>query len=394
MFTASNSQQPTVQARRIQYRVGHGGFHATIVTYDTASFAYVYDVGAAPKKARTVAAIDDLVTRLTRLTVTEVRYVILSHVDADHVNALNELIVALDNAKISHPTVILPWLDPTEKLLALAHANHRQPSAVAVRLAQDTTEVVSYLTQDLGFADVGFLQPADPDPTEDPPTQSRLVASGTDLGSASPLPWTLIATRIPPPTNTLTEFRNLIIKHTGLDPNDAADRDALVMHHRRQIRRAMTAAASATQLTGYGPSVTNWSSICIFGAAPNPASSHPVPVVTATSNLELSCDHGWLHTGDAPLDVQQVWTAFQSAWKQLLPPVQMCTLSAPHHGSPNGHRANLYQTFRPANVTVMAGWRKGSTPALPIYHSKAPVAAKAAASAVGANVIELNNPYP
>lgn len=44
-------------AERLQYRVGHGGFHATIVSGSGSQLTYVYDVGAHPSKTLLRAAI-------------------------------------------------------------------------------------------------------------------------------------------------------------------------------------------------------------------------------------------------------------------------------------------------------------------------------------------------
>lgn len=393
---APASPQSCPVATRTQYRVGHGGFHTTIVEGAEVSFTYVYDVGASPRKSLVLNAIDDFISEMNRKCIENVDFVILSHIDEDHVNSFRELVNALDQAGIDHPTVMLPWLEPVEKLFALAHANGRQNDAVAVTLAGDDSDVISFF-EDLNFTDVAYLLPADDQAILDPPAGSRFVRSGTDIALGQTVPWTLVATRIEPNQSILTDFRNQIVNRTGLDPKNSADRRTLVKYHRSIIRQEMCAASKRASLSGYGSSLTNWSSISIFGSSPSPTHAKCNMSVSNNSDLTVDCDHAWLHTGDLPLDIPAVWNTFDYSWSQNLPSnfgSIVCALAAPHHGSPHGHNPKLFAKFSPNYVLYMTGWTAGSAKsASPIYAKRInPSISKHDALAAKATTIELNNP--
>ncbi len=393
-----------ISAERTQYRVGHGGFHSTIITTPPRSkqrpLAYVYDVGAKPKKALARDAIEHFVARLKALDADRVEYVILSHVDEDHVNCLKILLDKLAAANIAVGMVMLPWLNTAEKLMARAHANHRGPTTVVIRLTGADRDTLDYLAR-LGVEGVAFLQAQGS--TEPPPdvayalsptgipVRARFVASGTDLTATSRIPWKLIAMRMQPPQDTIAAFTKALSTSTGLDPDDPADHYALLTKHRRELSAAMTAAASAVGFTGYGQSLTNWSCISIFGSSQTPFAHHSVPLASAIS-FEMNCDHGWLHTGDLPLDIPDVWKAFERMWNTHSNGVRVCALTAPHHGSPNGHNASLYTTFKPSAAIFTTGRSSSSTPGRPVYsHRNAPQNAIQDAGMTAA-IIELNNP--
>lgn len=382
-----------IKTYRTQYRVGHGGFHTTIVLSGHDSFVYVYDTGAMPRKALVHDAIDDFVSRLKKLGITTVDYLILSHIDEDHVNCFAELVSALDRAKITHPTVVLPWLEPEEKLLALRHANHRHDDAVAVTLAGEDDEVVAYFL-DLAFRDIVYVIHPGSAEDIDVPDGARFVVAGTEFARNSSVPWTLIATRIKPDQNTLDDFYNRVVSRTGFDPDKSADRKELVKSWRGYIRSAMHTAANNSLISGYGHSLTNWSSLSIFGASASPTRRKCVLSAQPKGDLSSDCDHGWLHTGDLPLDVPDVWNAFVQAWQRHLPQTKTCALAAPHHGSPNGHNPHLFSRFSPEYVLYMTGWTAGSAKAgMPIYAKKVnPSTSMNDAKSAGATDIELNNP--
>jgi hypothetical protein len=391
-------------AERVQYRVGHGGFHSTIVMPTGAPnlrpLAYIYDVGAKPQKARVRGAIDRYIARLKAVGANKVEFVILSHVDEDHVNCLEHLLVELDAANVVVGTVLLPWLSTTEKLLSKAHANHRSPSTVVMNLTGDDSATVSYLAN-RGVESEAFLQSEGTDvpPTDIPSplgpsnlsVRARFVASGTNLTALSPLPWSLVAMRIEPPKHAISHFASLLAASAKLDPNDPTNHRVLLSKHRSKISTAMAGAASSVGLSGYGHSLSNWSSISIFGSSPAPVSAHPA-AAPPRGDLVMNCDHGWLHTGDLPLHIPDVWRAFELVWRTTIGNVPLCAVTAPHHGSPNGHNALLYANgFRPQTAIFTTGLSSTSTAAKRIYsHRNSPAnAMKVAAST--STVIELHN---
>lgn len=395
-----SSSSTHVLAERVQYRVGHGGFHSTIVsTPGQPPFVYVYDVGAKPKKALVRDAIERFVARLKAVNADRVHYVILSHIDQDHVNSLEALLDALRVANIAVGTVMLPWLNTAEKLLAQAHTNHRNPSTVVMKLVGPDSDAVEYLAG-LGAEEVAFIDAEDSDddsrdvvsalsPTG-VPVNARFTASGTDLAASSAVPWKLIALRMQPPDKTISTFVANLRASAKLDPNNSKNHHALLTHHRKKISAAMTAAATSVGFTGYGHSLPNWSCISIFGSSLTPVAAHPAPTPVA-GDFEVDCDHGWLHTGDLPLDIPDVWQAFERVWDAHLSGSSVCTLTAPHHGSPNGHTPSLYAKFKPGAAIFTTGWSSKSTVGATIYSNRnAPKKAMRHASASSV-VIELHN---
>jgi hypothetical protein len=397
-MTSTVKPSIALSAERVQYRVGHGGFHSTIVTPTGKSknkpFAYVYDIGARPKKDLAIAAVDRFIKRLNELEVERVNYVILSHIDEDHVNGFEALMIKLRAEGIAVGTVMLPWLSAAEKLAAKAQANHRGSGAAVMKLGGTDQQIVNYL-RSLGTAGVAFLLAGEAkDPPEDQDIDAgriwlKCVRSGKKLKRGLGLPWNLVAVRLAPPAGTVDVFVEALKTSSGLDLINPTAHEELLTAHRREIRAAMAKAASDKGFKGYGESLTNWSCISIFGSASVPVTPHATPSATV-GDLEMSCDHGWLHTGDLPLHIDKVWRDFKEAWKDLTQ-AEVCVLLAPHHGSTNGHTPLLYKRFKSRIAVFTTGWSSKSVPGKPIHsHRNRPCKAMTDASST-ATVIELNN---
>lgn len=395
-----------LSAQRIQYRVGHGGFHASIVKDSNSKqhLVYVYDVGACPDVSLLEEAIERFVARLVDLKIKQVQYVILSHIDDDHVNRLEYLLGELKGASISIGTLTLPWLRNTSRLLTLSRAPRRGTSSTVYQLLQSDALIATYAVR-LGFENVLFIESdsgdfeADGEDDTDPPiATSRFqasnvtyIASGTPLPVPQGMPWTLLITHLKPPEKTLRAFDKRVLKLTGLNPADQADHDALITKHKPEIRVAMRFAAQKTKLNVRTSTVSNWSSQSLYSASHGPLVRHSVP--QAPSDFEMSCVHGWLHTGDLPLDVPEVWDAFERAWDLHLPDVEVCVALAPHHGSIHGHNADLYDRFKPSAVLFPLGLWRGSRRGKPMFAKriKPKTAMKAVRAFPGIKIRMLNN---
>jgi hypothetical protein len=380
---ASTSPFTSLSAQRIQYRVGHGGFHATIVQDSVTNkhLVYVYDVGACPDAALLENAIDRFVKRLIARGIKRVQYVILSHIDEDHVSRLDHLLEKLQGKKITVDTLTLPWLRNSSRLLALNRSPRRGVSTVVYQLLQDDDSVVQYLS-DLGVENVLFVEgesndgdgdgdddfdgndPAPPTPRSHAPN-AKYIVSGTKLQVPTDIPWQMLITHLEPPKTTLREFDEKVIEKTGLDPADQKNHAKLIMSYRGQIRAAMRFAAKQTNLDLRNATVSNWSSQSLYSASLSPLARHAVP--HAPNDFEMECEHGWLHTGDLPLDVPVIWNAFEAAWNQHLPDIEVCAVLAPHHGSMHGHNDNLYLRFKPSVVIFPLGLWRGSRRGKPMF---------------------------
>lgn len=378
---SSNPTAPTAKltAQRTQYRVGHGGFHATIVE-DSASgqhLVYVYDVGACPDVALLEGAIERFVGRLASRGIQRIQYVILSHIDDDHVCRLDHLLDRLSRKKITVETLILPWLRNTSRLLALSRAPRRGPSTVVYQLLQDDDSVVRFATS-LGVENVLFIEGEPNDDTDGasgnnpglstPRSHSGKAGyarSGVQLQVPTGIHWQMVITHLEPPKKTLRVFDQTVRKSTGLDPADQKDHAKLIENHRPQIRAAMRRAAKITGLALRGATVSNWSSQSLYSASPTPLVRHIVP--HAPEDFEMDCVHGWLHTGDLPLHVPAIWDAFRRAWDRNLPGVEVCAVLAPHHGAAHGHNDELYARFNPSVVIFPLGLWRGSQRGTPKF---------------------------
>lgn len=383
-----------LSAERFQYRVGHGGFHATIVEGGGSTdshLVYVYDVGAAPSKPLLRTAIGSFVAELRKRSLTRVDYVIVSHIDEDHVNGIDELLNALKFASINVGNVILPWLTSAEKLLTKSRTPRRGRSTVVMNLAGSDHDAREYLLH-LGAEEVTFLR-TDSDSRPDEPVPLSTAVSGRNLASGLLPSWKLVAVRIDPPTAALDAFvadlKARIQSHnSSLDPRKVSDHAACLTKYRAEIRAAMRSKTVRKELrtTKIGPSLTNWSSISLYGGAASSGTCTPVKPRVA-DDLMMSCVHGWLHTGDLPLNVRDVWDAFEHEWKRHLGPVQVCALTAPHHGSKHSHKRTLYTYFKPSTVILTTGRTRLGKVSRLINTSKASREARNS----GATVTELHN---
>ncbi|GAA2927388.1 hypothetical protein GCM10010458_06900 [Microbacterium luteolum] len=370
---------PALSAQRVQYRVGHGGFHATIVEDASTKqhLVYVYDVGACPDVALLEDAIDRFVKRLVARGIKRLQYVILSHIDEDHVSRLDHLLGKLGDKKIAVETLALPWLRDTSRLLALNRSPRRGPSTVVYQLLQDDDSVVQFATN-LGVENVLFVEgessddgggtdgsDAAPSTPRSHASNATYIPSGTPLKVPTGIPWRMLISHLEPPTQTLMAFDKRVIQVTGLDPADQKNHAKLIKDHRSEIRAAMRFAARKTKLDLRASTVSNWSSQSLYSASLSPFARHVVP--HAPDDFEMECEHGWLHTGDLPLDVPDVWDAFETAWNRHLPGVEVCVALAPHHGSVHGHNDGLYVRFNPSVVIFPLGLWRGSRRGKPMF---------------------------
>lgn len=402
------------RARRIQYRVGHGGFHATIVKPTVANafapLVYVYDVGANPKVTLLTGAIRRFVNLLVAEGIHEVQFVIVSHVDADHVNRLVYLLKRLQQNKIRVGKLLLPWLDPLSKLLTLTRTASRQPSTVVRNLLQDPTSVVQYAAR-LGVEEVGFVLPESHDDGDEVPAPEPAVTrqgtivhggpvrSGTLRTPRRTARWKLVLSHLEPPKATLDAFRNEIMSRTGLDPNDPANHMKLLRSpskrtspaDRKTLTSAMNAAARKTGLPYGRSTITNWSSMTLYGGSALPHAPHTVPA--SADDFEWDCEHGWLHTGDFSVEHPPAWTAITKAWRRGFAQAPLCAIVAPHHGSTLTHNPDLYTLFDPSVVLFTFGLDGTGTRGKPRYSKLVDPrpAQKSVRSLIAAKIRPLNN---
>lgn len=364
-------------AERLQFRVGHGGFHATIVRESPGGpplLTYVYDVGAVPDIALLRTKVDDFVAHLTQTGGSKVDYVILSHIDEDHVNGLDHLLSALSNIAVG--TIVLPWLSAFQKLQVQLSNNYRTPSAVATNLAKSDTAADEYL-RGLGAEDIVRVgQPASSAPPADERPPARSEETSPSPAPASPgsaphsgtLPapplayWCLIPFRAEPPHTAATCFETELRKSLAgvsppLDPSNPDHHAEILRAHRREVRDALKQAAA--QVPGVRPKdITNWSSLVLLAGSTAPSAGTPHPC-SSLGDFTAGCDTFWLHTGDIPANRITLWNELNAWLTSHLKGRSVCTVVAPHHGSKLSHNPALYGSVSPSNIVITTGRNQG-----------------------------------
>ncbi|WP_146232835.1 MULTISPECIES: hypothetical protein [unclassified Curtobacterium] len=346
---------------------------------------YIYDVGAAPRVGKLESAIRDLAKDLVDRGVARIDFIFVSHLDEDHVNRLQFLAREMSRSTISVGRLVIPWLGPVSRLFGMLRQSHRAGNAASMSLLQSDASIAAFAAN-LGFAEVLLVQDglnaADPDVAVDLAQQVdadgavvaapvRTIASGTDLTPAG-MPWMLLVTQLTVPKKTLKEVAKRIKSKLKLDVSLEAARQSVVRSHahRRAARAIMEEVAHAHGIPRGRTTITNWSSISLYSGSTKPPAKHPF-VPSNPGHFAHSCTDGWVHTGDLPLNVGLVWHAFAAEWHKWLPsPVRTCVVTAPHHGSMNGHNIALFNLFNPDHAVFTYGLEKGSTRIRPRWAKK------------------------
>lgn len=141
---------------RSQHPVGHGGFHTGIVDMGGSPFHYVYDCGSVAR----IALKNAIEQYVDRLDGDAIDVLFLSHLDADHVSGLDQLL-----ACVKAKTAVLPYLTPAARLILVARAAADQSlSTSLVSLWADPT---AWLTA-RGIDSVVYMTAAEPPQTWEP----------------------------------------------------------------------------------------------------------------------------------------------------------------------------------------------------------------------------------
>ncbi|MBT1544543.1 hypothetical protein [Curtobacterium aurantiacum] len=346
---------------------------------------YIYDVGAAPRVGQLESAIRDLAKDLVNRGVVRIDFIFVSHLDEDHVNRLRFLVKEMGRSTISVGTLVIPWLGPVSRLFGMLRQSHRAGKAASMSLLQSDASIAEFAAN-LGFVEVLLVQDglnaADQNVAVDLAQQVdtdgavvaapvRTIASGTDLTPAG-VPWMLLVTQLTVPKKTLKEVAKRIRSKLKLDVNRETARQSVIQSHahRRAARAIMEDVAHAHGIPRGRTTITNWSSISLYSGSTNPPTKHP-SIAWNPTHFAHSCTNGWIHTGDLPLNVGHVWQAFAAEWHKWLPSgVQTCVVTAPHHGSMNGHNIALFSLFNPDHAVFTYGLEKGSTKIRPRWAKK------------------------
>lgn len=154
-----------------QRPIGQGGFYTATLDLDKNSYTLAYDCGSLTDLARLEAEIEQFAAELANRPLD---LLVLSHLDADHVNGVNKLLTLTGGVR----DVFLPYLSPLERLLYAVRFPNQPASTGYLRLLADP---VAFL-RGLGAQNIYLVRGGeDGEATEDGPINPEL-----DLRNESP----------------------------------------------------------------------------------------------------------------------------------------------------------------------------------------------------------------
>jgi glyoxylase-like metal-dependent hydrolase (beta-lactamase superfamily II) len=371
---------------RTQFAIGQGGFHATRIFDDYSGdyFTFVYDCGSLNATDVREREIDefyrggrhgwDCCWRRWAGHPDRIDLVVLSHIDADHVNGLARLLEG--RADRTNTLILLPYLEWWDRLAQFD--SHADGGDAAVDMVADPAEYLRR-TQGVTVLTVSNEQPELPEEPEYvrladgaegaagavyvlPGPADGTIANGATLKHWRDAPWVFKVFVPSVVDRARDEFVDELVRllpgwderlRKGLDPEQIRE---LLMLHAKEVRAATKKVSGAG-----GPNATS----LIVYSGPDPDSKHVRGGdVCCFGPCRFGCECegeltglGWLHTGDAPLGERSLYEQLRSALARYLPYVGIVTL--PHHGSRHGFSWRLIDDCAPRTAVACSGPRKG-----------------------------------
>ena len=370
-----------IRHERIQHAVGHGGFHTATVQVGRATFRYVYDCGANKTQLLrdTINDHADSIADADR----RIDLVVLSHLDDDHVNGVDDLLGA---CRVD--TVVLPYLTAVERVFVAARSSRRGRLSAT---GQDFLIAPGSWLRDHGVARVVFVRvgpEGDGGATgapDRPPDERRTLDDVRRVG----IDWAAVAPPDIAADPTVLQSGDRFMDHTRSMPLvadgaralnwvlrshvhecDARRRAAL----ERAARRALGFAATADLETALTPDVLrdalrdpktrdrlvasysriwsdrNLTSLCLYSGPERTPTDGEIRFLVRSHLWGPRAGIGWLGTGDAAL-------AQAGRRNSLVHHLGTCaqnvgTLCLPHHGSRKNFDPALLAEFGNAVVCV------------------------------------------
>lgn len=374
--------------QRIQFAAGQGGFHAGGLTRLAANsalvhawmeqqelgkcdFLYIYDCGSHPRKN-----VEAEISYLLRQSGSRrLDFLFLSHFDADHVSGVPALI---GDGKLGVDTVVIPYVDDLEKVIAVAHAATRADhvNGFFVELVVDTVGTL----KDLGARRILLMDNGD-GPTPDAPLTDPISGGPDDL------PWKLgsageersevrsvgqdtfyardgaidiagatseglqLIWRLLPYVQRADEDAKGIFAETVeilLGWDDGSFRKRIVdMNERRRLVTEHTDVLGDAYRYAFGNK--NVTSMSLYSGPADPSRVGATLVRPSLKRWPFA-KIGWLGTGDAPLRNAALVAEFEAHYGDVLDAVS--TFMFPHHGSI--HNSNPKRLIGDADIYFAA----------------------------------------
>jgi glyoxylase-like metal-dependent hydrolase (beta-lactamase superfamily II) len=359
--------EPALAHRRMQHPVGQGGLHAGIVrkhlhptcpTFDeghSASVFYVYDCGSEPRRY-----VDREIKALTAARAgRSLDFLFLSHFDRDHMCGTPRLLSNTDGLQVD--TVVLPYIDVVERLLAFGRSAQTRGGLEANRFFADMVVDPVITLREFGPRRIVFVTTGEgptPDlppaaPPQGPPDRGiswkttshcRPLQSwsieGEDVvvvcdpvfdlfssGAFSVGGWRLIPYVDRVADEVVDNFQRvaeaLLNWVPGSFATEVADplvRRDLVTRHRSKMARAYRHAFGNKNTT----------SLSLYSGPANPHAAGGVQIWPHTAAADVA-KIAWMGTGDADLRDSHSINRFEAHYRDVIEYVS--TFMLPHHGS-------------------------------------------------------------
>jgi hypothetical protein len=353
---------------RCQQPVGQGGFHTTELGFGGRRYTAVYDCGALPRQR----CLDQVAAYATSMDGEELDLLVLSHLDQDHTNAVEELI-----GGVGARSVVIPYLNDVDRLVELARCAARGTltGSFIEMIADPQTWFVDRGAGEVIEVEAGQdgdeLGAAEPLDSPEPPDTERairtvfnpadiheehgnpgrkILRSGRPLFAGSSVHswlWMFLPYAIRGKASEQQAFVEACKAIFGVRPGEVDEKELA-----RVVRGALSRVGSRRELARAYDHVTrsrNSTSLALYAGPP------------ARRGVYDQYRCGWLGTGDWPLATARRRQQFQEFYKHLVDFVE--TFCVPHHGSRhNFPPLDFWQWLNPHHAVISAGGGCASAP--------------------------------
>ncbi|MEN0653400.1 MULTISPECIES: MBL fold metallo-hydrolase [Hyphobacterium] len=384
--------------RRTQYAVGQGFFHAGFFKLNKSGgtdFVYVYDCGAMEryKDARN----REINQFKSELNGRSIDLMFLSHLHADHVSGLPELLAG--SAPVRAKTIVLPYTGLSERAILFAKDTALGAWGEDMALARDLTiDPVGTISQRFGPDEIIIVHASEPDDEPGPGPEPRPGEDKRDAGwvfkrfsparrSSAPrrvgrsnvqecsdrselsilrFAWGFFPHVKPIDPSRLQAFRAALARELSLElahldsllssPDELRD---LLVNSRTKLRDAYKAISSDLNVTSLSILSRPYEDPEKFLWNVDVDHPHRWPLGCWCCRDTLLSAIGWLGTGDADLKTVQEAQKFCDHYS--VRGQSILTMTLPHHGSDHNFNPKLIEFFRPtfavAPADEFANWR-------------------------------------